>query len=110
MDLSLCLKNLVENDKQLEQRHKKLIELSMKKVQLEKNIRDNKLKLLEKQDELMNIRKQNLFLNNELLVREKRTEVVKNGVQGLLKRVIVAECDTKNIQVGLTVYLYKYIY
>lgn len=68
-------------------------------MQLENNIGDNKLKLLDKLDDFVNIRKHTAFWKNELLVSEKRTEVVKESIEQLLMKIVVVECESKNVQV-----------
>lgn len=99
MDLSQQLKNLVKEGRDTERLHKKLMELSMKKVQLERDIRDAKLELSSQQDKLMNVRKANVRLSNEFLVQEKRTVVAKTSTEELLKKIVHVENKTSNIQV-----------
>lgn len=99
MDLSQQFRNFVENDRELERRNKKLSELSLKKVQLEKNIKDAKLKLSGEEDELIRKMNENVLLENELLIVDKGVEVAKQGIEELLREVLLAEQRNKNIQV-----------
>lgn len=99
MDLSQQIKNLVENDRELERRNKKLSDLSMKKVQLERNIKEAKLKLSSEQDELTSRSKENVLLENELLVVEKGVGVAKQGIEELIRKVLTLEHENKNLQV-----------
>lgn len=99
MDLSQQLKNLVENDRELERRNKILSELSIKKVQLEKNIKDAKSRLSAEQTELMNRKNENVVLENEVLVVEKGVEAAKQGIEELIRKVLAVEQDNTKIQV-----------
>lgn len=99
MDLSQQLKKLIRDDEESEKKNKMLLQLSVKKVQVEKNIRDANLKLTGKEAELVNIRNENILLDNECLVLGKRTEIARSNVEDLLKRVVIAESKTKQLQV-----------
>lgn len=99
MDLSQEFKDLVEDDKELERQSKKLSELSLKKVQLERNIRDVNLKLSMEQDQVISKRKENVLLENELLIAQKGVEAAQLGIEELIKKVITVEHQNMNLQV-----------
>lgn len=101
MDLSQQLKDIVKDDRESEIKNKKLLDASLKQVHLERNIRNAKLDISGKQNQLVNMRIENIVLGNELLGLEKRLEIAKKSIEELLKRVIVAENETKNLQVIL---------
>lgn len=106
MDLSQQFKNLLKDDKESERKNKKLLEASVNQVHLERNIRDAKSDLSRKLDELVNVRIESIVLGNEVLVLEKRMAIAKQNIKNMLKTVIVAENETKNLQVILNLTYY----
>lgn len=82
------------------QENKELLELSLKKVRMTKNINELRSKFTEKLHELLNIKEENIVLNNDVLGLQKRVEIAKVSIEELHKKIVDADNQTKKIQVS----------
>lgn len=100
MDLSEKIKQIVQEDKELEIKSKQILELSTKKYHLEKDLRELNMQLSVKRGELESLNEEVRKLESEFIVLEQQHVIAKETVHELVKVVLDEEKKTKDIQVS----------